>query len=521
MERLGRYALLEPLGEGGMARVFIARRDGSNEICVLKRMHAHIEANDLASKRFHREAHIASLFSHPAIARVLDAGLEGDSFCIAMEHIAGQTVEQILLELQKNSRLLTLEHALFIAEQTLEALAYAHDFLGEDGRPLNIVHRDLSPRNIMASYAGAVKVIDFGIARGDVDGLKTAPGVLMGTPYYMSPEQARTVAVDRRSDLYTLGAVLFEMFTNRRLVRAKGRAAILAEVSSGTVAPISSIDPRVPKSFDPFFARVLAKDPAGRPADARAMLAELRAAAGPLRASTSEELAGLMRELFPVQATSERTAVLSLAEPTRLETLRSGESSTPALTAPPPRERGGRLLLLALGGALTAALIGIAGASFFREEQAPIAAVAPAVARVEAQRLEPPRVTAKTPEEEPPPEPARVETVIERTAVPKDRPPPKKTQVVEQTPASIPPPKQTPSRLAEVEAALAALRASPSDADLRARLYDRIEQQSRALDERRRRVIRAAIDRSLLDSGIEGLERGVQELRKAEVAGEL
>src|SRR6185436_19664490 len=150
----------------------------------------------------------------------------------------------------KRDRLLPLPLALLVAQESLEALAYAHDFAGEDGRALNIVHRDLTPRNIMASYAGKVKIIDFGIARGDVDELKTAPGVLMGTPYYMSPEQARTLPVDRRSDLYTFAAVLFEMLAGKRLVRAKGRAAILAEVATQAAPAITSLNPSVPKAFD-------------------------------------------------------------------------------------------------------------------------------------------------------------------------------------------------------------------------------------------------------------------------------
>src|SRR5262245_37317635 len=126
--RIGRYTLLEPLGEGGMARVFLAQKDGSTEICVLKRLHVQLETNKLATKRFQREAHIASLLSHRAIARVLDAGIEDESFCIAMEYIAGQTLEAILDAVHKNDRLLPLPLALLIASETLDALAYAHDF---------------------------------------------------------------------------------------------------------------------------------------------------------------------------------------------------------------------------------------------------------------------------------------------------------------------------------------------------------------------------------------------------------
>lgn len=342
--RIGRYALLEPLGEGGMARVFIARKDGSNEICVLKRLHGQLESNKLALKRFQREAHIASMLSHRAIARVLDAGIEEQSFCIAMELIAGHTVEAIVEALHKQSRAVPLPIALGIASEALNALAYAHDF-AEDGKPLHIVHRDLTPRNIMLGYDGAVKIIDFGIARGDVDELKTAPGVLMGTPYYMSPEQARTLPVDRRSDLYTFSAVFFEMLAGKRVVQSKGRAAILAEVALSPAPALSSINPQAPRGFDAVLARALAKDPAERPPTAAELWTELSRAAGNVRPAGNEELGRFVRELFPEaeQRAAARIARVrtsgsnELAEvmPTRVE--RPFEAEPPAAdeTLPP------------------------------------------------------------------------------------------------------------------------------------------------------------------------------------------
>src|SRR5688572_10911728 len=149
-----------------MARVFLAQKDGSNAVCVLKRLHAQLAANRIAVRRFEREAHIASLLEHRAIARLIDAGAEGDAFCIAMEYVAGQTLEAIFDQLARRGRSMPLPIALWIAREVLDGLAYAHALIDAEGRPLNIVHRDLTPRNIMVGYGGAVKIIDFGIARG-------------------------------------------------------------------------------------------------------------------------------------------------------------------------------------------------------------------------------------------------------------------------------------------------------------------------------------------------------------------
>ncbi|MCK6552642.1 serine/threonine protein kinase, partial [Myxococcota bacterium] len=247
--RLGRYTLLAPLGEGGMARVFLAQRDGATDVCVLKRLHVALEGHPIALKRFQREAHIASLLHHPAIARVVDAGLERGSFHLALEYVAGETLEAVASRAIARWGAVPLALTLAVASAVLDALAYAHT-LTEEGRPLRIVHRDLSPRNVMLTYDGDVKVIDFGIARGDVDELKTEPGVLMGTPYYMSPEQAMTAPVDHRSDLYTIAAVLFELLTGRRLVTASGRAQVLLAVATEPAPPPSSLTTRAPKRLD-------------------------------------------------------------------------------------------------------------------------------------------------------------------------------------------------------------------------------------------------------------------------------
>lgn len=273
--RLGRYTLLSPLGEGGMATVHVAQRDGDPRLCVLKQLHLRLTDHEETSRRFYREAHIASQLNHPGIARVVDAGVEDGVFCIALELIAGQTVEQIIRRARARGGTLPFEVSIHILLQALDALVHAHELSGPDGTPLGLVHRDLSPRNIMVGYDGHAKLIDFGIAKGRVDDHQTAVGVLMGTPYYMSPEQARALEVDPRSDLYTLGAVFFELLTGHRLVSAKGRARILMAVVQDPTPKLSVRNPLAPPELGPVLEKALEKDPDRRFPTARSFRAAL------------------------------------------------------------------------------------------------------------------------------------------------------------------------------------------------------------------------------------------------------
>jgi hypothetical protein len=311
LKRLGRYAIAEELARGGMAQLYVARKDGARELCVLKRLLFEFETDEIARARFQREAHVASYLSHPNIVRTIDAGFEGGTFCIASELVAGNTLEAVLMRLRALGRSLPPEAAIAIALKVLDALAYAHDLRGEDGTPLEIVHRDISPRNILLDFGGEVKIIDFGVARGKLDQFRTAPGVIVGSLEYMSPEQASALPVDRRSDIYSMAVVTYEMLTGRYLVPRDGQLTdALTAIVRDVPPPISSIAPHLSPAFDPVLARALAKDSDARYRTAREFHSELAHAAVGIVLAPAPIIGMMLREIMP----EEEGSMLSLIE---------------------------------------------------------------------------------------------------------------------------------------------------------------------------------------------------------------
>jgi hypothetical protein len=302
-KRLGRYTILESLAKGGMAQVFIAQKDNAPEICVLKQLLGELETHATAGKRFYREAHVASYLQHPRIARTIDAGFEDGAFCIAMEFIAGRDVESLMHLLMRQGRMLPYELSLAVALGVLEGLEYAHEALDPTGAPLDLVHRDLSPRNVMLSFDGDVKIIDFGLARGKVDDFKTAPGMILGTLRYVSPEQAVADPIDRRSDLYSIAVVLYEMLTGRPLVRDGTALDVLTDVVQRVPDAICARNPHLPRSLDPVLARALAKDPGERYPTAREFRLALEAAAGGLARAPRSAIGEFVTSHFPEDRT--------------------------------------------------------------------------------------------------------------------------------------------------------------------------------------------------------------------------
>lgn len=296
--RVGRYQVLEELAKGGMGRVFVAQKDGSADICVLKLLNTEYENDQAGAQRLRREAHLLALMNHPNISRVLDAGFEKGAFFLALEFIPGHTIAVIQQHLRKQRRRIPPEVTMAVALDVLSGLIYAHDHTDPDGNPIHLVHRDLSPNNIMLGYSGHAKIIDFGIASGRIDTFKTKPGHIMGTPRYLSPEQATLKTIDRRSDLYTLSVVLYGMFLGRPLIKKGAPGQVLAEIVDKPPRPLTEMIPDFPEETWRVLVRGLSKDPSKRYQTASEYREALESA-NPWTLPSREEIGLFLEEYFP------------------------------------------------------------------------------------------------------------------------------------------------------------------------------------------------------------------------------
>lgn len=298
-KRIGRYTILKTLPPGGMAEVFVARRDGMESPFVLKRMRVGIGENQVITQRFIREAQVASLLDHPHIARVFEASVEDGALCMAVELVRGHDLAAIMYELAKRKVRIPIGIGLGIVVRILDGLDYAHSFRDEDGRHLEIVHRDAGPRNVMIGYEGEVKLIDFGLAKAGFGHMLTASGVLLGTPRYMAPEQARGEVVDARADIYSAAVTLFELLTGRALVKDPEPMDALRTVLTMTPPRLSDVEPRAPRELSPVLARALEKNRRDRHPTARALRKDILRAARSVEIATDREIAAFMLQHFP------------------------------------------------------------------------------------------------------------------------------------------------------------------------------------------------------------------------------
>ncbi|HEV7555430.1 MAG TPA: serine/threonine-protein kinase, partial [Kofleriaceae bacterium] len=257
------YEILAKLASGGMAEIFLAKSaslGGVERYVVLKRIMRQRAADTQLVRMFLDEARLAAQLQHANIAQVYDIGKLGDAYFFTMEYVHGETVRALLHRSHALRKPVPLGCVLTIAAGTAAGLDYAHGRIGRDGRPLNIVHRDVSPSNLMVSFDGGVKIVDFGVAKAADRMQDTRSGTVKGKIAYLSPEQCRGTPVDRRSDLYAFGIVMWEMLTTERLYRrGSDFENMTAIVNEPTVAP-STKRPEVPPELDAIVLRLLAKD---------------------------------------------------------------------------------------------------------------------------------------------------------------------------------------------------------------------------------------------------------------------
>ncbi len=278
-DRFGQYEIIERIASGGMAELYKARRtgvEGFQKIVAIKKILPHIADDEEFVTMFADEAKLAAQLNHPNIIHIYDLGkIQAGGYFIAMEHVDGRDLRSIEQSAREHSQALPVPLAVYVASKVASALDYAHRRRDAEGHELNIVHRDVSPQNILISYEGDIKLCDFGIAKAASKASKTQSGALKGKIQYMSPEQAWGKPIDRRSDLFSLGVVLHELLTGERLFRGDTDISILERVRSADVTPPSRTNPEVPQKLDAVVLRALAKDPDDRYANASDMLREL------------------------------------------------------------------------------------------------------------------------------------------------------------------------------------------------------------------------------------------------------
>jgi eukaryotic-like serine/threonine-protein kinase len=276
-QRFGKYQILERIAAGGMAEIFKARLDGIggfSRTFAIKRILPHLTQNPEFVDMLVEEAKIAGLLSHANIVQILDLGTVDDHYFIAMEYVNGRDLARVLARTREKGITLPVPHAVFVVIEMLKALDYAHNrqvLRGGRTVPLNIVHRDISPANVLVSFQGEVKLTDFGIAKASIKALETNSGVIKGRYDYMSPEQARGDAVDQRSDLYSVGVVLYELLTGRHPFRQRSEGATVDAIRRGQFDLPSDVNPDVPPSLDEVVSRALAIEPSDRFINAAAL----------------------------------------------------------------------------------------------------------------------------------------------------------------------------------------------------------------------------------------------------------
>jgi serine/threonine-protein kinase len=250
-----------------MAEIFRARLTGFGgleKVVAVKRILPHLNDEEAFVDMFLDEARTAALLSHPNVIEVFEIGKSEDRYFFSMEYVAGTSSSEILKAAILRGPVLPLEAAVAIGIGAAAGLHHAHERRDEQGRVLEIVHRDISPANILVRDDGCVKVIDFGIARSSFRQHITSPGTIKGKLSYMSPEQCRGERVDRRSDIYSLAVVLWELTTGQRLYRARNRATFLRELSTASVRRPSQIVAGYPLALEKILLRALSRAPDGR-----------------------------------------------------------------------------------------------------------------------------------------------------------------------------------------------------------------------------------------------------------------
>ena len=302
-KKLGRYEIVKHLAQGGMAEVLLARTvgiEGFERHVVLKRIRAEAARDERYVSMFLDEARLAASLHHHNIVQVTDIGQDAGEYFFTMEYIHGEDARTLLANVSRREEHVPLEHAIGIVCAAAAGLHHAHEQRGVDRTPLGLVHRDVSPANILIGYDGGVKVADFGIAKATHrNNAETQSGTLKGKVAYMSPEQCVGEAIDRRSDVFSLGIVLYELCTVRRLFKGENDFLTMTAIVLGYIPPPSTIRPDLPPALEDVILKALANKPKDRYQTAQELRLALEQVAGALGLTIlNTALADYMKRVF-------------------------------------------------------------------------------------------------------------------------------------------------------------------------------------------------------------------------------
>jgi len=302
--QFGKYTLFERIGRGGMAEVYKGRIQGPagfERVFVVKRILPHLSDDQSFIKMFVEEAKLSARLNHPNIVHIFELGAVEGEYFISMEYIRGHDLSETMRAIWKALGPPRPELVAYIGREACRGLAYAHNLTDENGRPLGMIHRDVSPSNVMLSYEGAVKMLDFGIAKALGDSAdQSKNGTLKGKYAYMAPEQTEGENVDNRSDIFAMGIVLHEVLTGRRLFKGQTDVQTIERVRRCEVPPPSASNPAIPRELDQIIFRALQRDPARRWSNAADMADALDDIVHDARFQPTH-LQQILYDLFPIE----------------------------------------------------------------------------------------------------------------------------------------------------------------------------------------------------------------------------
>jgi serine/threonine-protein kinase len=333
--RFGRYLLDRRLAIGGMAEVFLGRVEGPagfEKKVVIKRILPHHSNDQRYVNMFLDEARIAARFNHPNLVQIHELAKIQGQFCMVMEYIEGKDLETVRDLCLKLKRYMPLPVLSFVIAETAEGLHYAHDLTNEEGEPLNVVHRDVSPANVIMTWIGGIKVVDFGIAKSRESSTETESGVIKGKFSYLSPEQAAGETLDCRSDIFSLGTILYELVTLTQCFTRASTFETLDAVAAADFTPPRRLRPDIPEELERILMKMLERKREDRYENAVAVSRQLRRFMADVGVPVANDVQTFLEDLFGTTRPQPDRSYAPLAS--SIEVPVDDEYSNPAVVVP-------------------------------------------------------------------------------------------------------------------------------------------------------------------------------------------